>query len=352
MQHRVGTARLAQGRAVLVQLLGGLLLAASLLPATAAEPIPVRTAALEELLTQTVHSAPATVVARNDARLAAEIDARIVAIEAEVGDKVGPGQVLARLDCRRHDSLLAAARAALERAKAQERFALEQLERARDLRRNKSVSEELVDQRATELAVARAEVAATTETLNQAGIDVAGCRVPAPFDGVVTARLASVGDYAQRGTPLLGLLETDGLEVSAELRLDQVGSLEAADDPRFETAGSAYPLRLRSVVEQADSQARTREARLSLDGPGPVAGTPGRLIWTGARNLLGADLLVRRDGTLGVFLVDAGSARFVALSDAEEGRPAAVDLSPDSRVVVEGRHRLIDGAPVTESQGP
>jgi hypothetical protein len=89
-----------------------------------------------------------------------------------------------------------------------------------------------------------------------------------------------------------------------------------------------------------------------LQDPGPVAGTPGRLVWTGARNLLGADLLVRRDGTLGVFLVDAGTARFVALPDAEEGRPAAVDLPATSRLVIEGRQRLAEGAAVTESQGP
>ncbi len=343
--------RLYHGRSGLARILAAALLAAWLLPATGAEPVPVRTAPLAELLTQAVHSAPATLVARNDARLAAEIDARVVAIEVRVGDSVTRGQVLVRLDCRRHESLLAAARAAHERARAQEKFALEQLERARDLRRNKSVSEELVDQRATELAVARAEVAATGETLNQAGIDVAACRVPAPFDGVVTARPASVGDYAQRGTPLLGLLETDGLEVSAALRLDQVGSLERADDVRFEAAESSYPLRLRSVVQQADSQARTREARLVLDGPAPVAGTAGRLVWSGASNLLGADLLVRREGSLGVFLVEDGTARFVPIPGAEEGRPAAVDLPAASRVVVEGRQRLVDGAAVAESQG-
>jgi hypothetical protein len=169
---------------------------------------------------------------------------------------------------------------------------------------------------------------------------------------VVTARLASVGDYAQRGTALLGVLESANLEVSAALRIDQVESLRSADDARFEAAGAAYPLQLRSVVQQADTQARTREARLSLQDPGPIAGTPGRLVWTGARNLLGADLLVRRDGTLGVFLVDAGTARFVALPDAEEGRPAAVDLPATSRLVIEGRQRLAEGAAVTESQGP
>jgi RND family efflux transporter MFP subunit len=352
MQHRSEFISLSHGRGGFACTLAALLLSAWLRPAAGADPIPVRTAPLAEVLTQAVHSAPATVVARNDARLAAEIDARVVAIEVQVGDRVAGGQILARLDCRRHESLLAAARAALERARAQEGFALQQLERARDLRRNKSVSEELVDQRATELAVARAEAAGAGETLKQAEIDVAGCRVAAPFDGMVTARLASVGDYAQRGTALLGVLESANLEVSAALRIDQVESLRIADDARFEAAGSAYPLQLRSVVQQADTQARTREARLSLKGPGPVAGTPGRLVWTGARNLLNADLLVRRDGALGVFLVDAGKARFVALPDAEEGRPAAAELPAASRLVIEGRQRLTEGAAVIESRGP
>lgn len=352
MQQDLETVGSAGRRRRLADVPAAALLLALLLPAAMAEPVPVRSAPLAELLTQAVHSAPATVVARNDARLAAEIDARVVSIEVRVGDRVSRGQVLVRLDCRRHESLLAAARAALERSEAHARFARDQLERARDLRRNNSVSEELVDQRATELATASADVESATAALEQAGIDVASCTVPAPFDGVVTARLASVGDYAQRGAPLLGLLETDGLEVSAPLRLDQVESLQAAGEPRLEAAGSVFPLRLRGIVQQADTQARTREARLTLQGPGPVAGTPGRLVWTGARDLLGADLLVRRDGTLGVFVVDSGRARFLPIPGAEEGRPAAVDLPAASRVIVDGRQRLSEGDAVTETQEP
>jgi hypothetical protein len=55
------------------------------------------------------------------------------------------------------------------------------------------------------------------------------------------------------------------------------------------------------------------------------------------------ELVVRRAGRLGLFVDDAGTARFHALSEAQEGRPARVDLPGSSRVVVSGQLALKDG---------
>jgi RND family efflux transporter MFP subunit len=353
MQHRPPVETTAHGSGAVGRALRPLLCLLALVSGLAqAEPVPVRTVALAEVLSVPVHSAPASVVARNSPRLAAEIDARIIGIEVEVGDAVDAGASLVRLDCSRHSSLLAAARANRDQAAARQRLASDQLARARDLRRNKSISEELLDQRKTDLAVAEAELLAAAERVRQAEIEVANCQIVAPFDGVVTARLASVGDFAQRGTAVIALLERAGLEVSVALRHDQVATLEAADQPVFESNGQRYPLRLRTVLPQADPLARTREARLRLADDGLVAGAAGRLLWTGGPALLPADLLVRRDDTLGVFLVEADRARFVALPAAEDGRPAAVALPPASRLVTDGRQRLSDGMAVIESVPP
>jgi hypothetical protein len=52
---------------------------------------------------------------------------------------------------------------------------------------------------------------------------------------------------------------------------------------------------------------------------------------------------VRRAGRLGLFLDDGGTARFHALADAQEGRPARAGLPPETRVVVDGQLALKDG---------
>lgn len=309
-----------------------------------AAPVPVRTVPLAEVLEIPRFSAPATVVARNAPRLAAEIEARIVEIAVAVGDRVSTGALLARLDCRRHTSLLAARRADLARSTAQQGFAREQLQRARNLGKAKSISEELLDQRRTDLAVADADVQSAGEAVRQAEIDAGHCEIRAPFDAVVNERLASVGDFASRGTAVVAIVETRGQEISAALRQDQLDDFATADGLAFEANGTRYDVALRALLPLADPVARTREARLLFEGgESAVSGTAGRLTWRGPRSLLPADYLVRRDGRLGIFVLDAGQARFIALPSAEDGRPVRVALPDDTVLITEGRQRLVDG---------
>lgn len=345
MHHATGTPLQTDRRGPLRGVGRQAALAACLLCAwqVSAEPLNVRTIALGEVLEVPTYSAPATVVARNEPQLAAEIDARVVALPRAVGERVVAGDLLAQLDCRRYEATLAGAGAELSRAEAQRDFAEQQLSRARNLQRNQSISEELLDQRRTDLALAEAGVLAGREARRRATIDVEACELRAPFDAVVTARPASVGSFVSRGNPVVALLEVAGQEVSAALRHDQVAGVETADALLFESNGSGYPVQLRALLPLADGVARTREVRLAFTGVAAIAGAAGRLSWRGPRALLPADYLVRRDGGLGVFLAEGDRARFVAVAGAEDGRPALVGLAADSRLITDGRQRLSDG---------
>ncbi|HPE81711.1 MAG TPA: efflux RND transporter periplasmic adaptor subunit [Gammaproteobacteria bacterium] len=331
---------------------GTLLLTLAGMHVALADPVPVRTTRLADLLEVPQYSAPATVMPHNTPRLAAEIDARIIEVAVEVGDPVLRGQLLVRLDCRHSDSVLAAARAALERTKAQQQFAADQLTRARNLKKNKSISEELLDQRRTDLVVAEADRQSAEEAVRQAAIDAGHCEIKAPFDAVVTERLASTGGFANRGTVIVGLIEASGQEVSAALRHEQIAGLQAAESISFDANGDHYPVSVRAWLPLADTASRTREVRLAFTASSAIAGTAGRITWTGPRQLLPADYLVRRDGRLGLFLLEGDRARFVALPEAEDGRPARVTLDPESLLITDGRQRLSDGDEVlTDSTG-
>ena len=230
--------------------------------AATADPLPVTAVPFAAIgITETI-SVPATVVARNASGIAAEIDARIIDIPVLVGDKVAQGDRLAQLDCRRAEATLASTRAELARAQAMEQLAAQQLERARDLQRKKSISEELLDQRRTDLAAARADTSVRTGQRRLAEIDVQNCELVAPFDGIVTARNGSVGSYIGRGSIIVTMTERSGSEVSAQLRPPQAVSLAAAKAPVFRHDGQGYPVTLRAIVEQVDPTTRTREARL------------------------------------------------------------------------------------------
>jgi hypothetical protein len=92
--------------------------------------------------------------------------------------------------------------------------------------------------------------------------------------------------------------------------------------------------------------------RFAFVGPGAPPGASGRVRWRSAVPHLPADLLVRRDGRLGVFLVNDAAAHFHPLPGALAGQPARSDLGAEARVIVAGRQRLRDGQAVRVAAGP
>jgi RND family efflux transporter MFP subunit len=327
-----------------------LLLLHLLLTGTAWAATPITTRPLAEVLIYPERSAPATVESLNDADLSAEITARIERILVRVGDEVAGGDALVELDCRDYRSRLAAQQAALRQLEAQHRLAASQLERARNLRDRRGASQEEVEQRETELLALDAQLASQREAITQAELNVGRCAIRAPYRAAVTARLGDEGTLATPGMHLLRIVQTDALELSSQLRADEVQDIRSAASLAFDVQGERYPVELRRTVPVIDPRTRTVELRLDFPARSPLPGAAGRLVWRSAIPHLPADLLVRRNGTLGVFVANDGAAQFKALPGAQEGQPAVIDLPPDTRIVVAGRERLGDGAAVSAGE--
>lgn len=327
-----------------------LLLLHLLLNGTAWAATPITTRPLAEVLIYPERSAPATVESLNDADLSAEITARIERILVRVGDEVAAGDALVELDCRDNRSRLAAQQAALRQLEAQHRLAASQLDRARNLRDRRGASQEEVEQRETELLALDAQLASQREAITQAELNVGRCTIRAPYRAAVTARLGDQGTLATPGMHLLRIVQTDALELSAQLRADEVQDIRSAVSLAFDVQGDRYPVELRRTVPVIDPRTRTVELRLDFPARSPLPGAAGRLVWRSAIPHLPADLLVRRNGTLGVFVANDGAAQFKALPGAQEGQPVAIDLPPDTRIVVAGRERLGDGAAVSAGE--
>jgi RND family efflux transporter MFP subunit len=321
-----------------------------LLPSTLLASTPVTIKSLDELWFTQQQSAPASVIALNAPVISAELNARVVGIHAETGDKVSAGDLLVELDCRRAEADLNAAEAVLRQFEAQYDFAHQQVRRADDLLEKQSISDQEVDQRKSEELRLAAQIDGQKATIRQAMIQVENCRVTAPFDAIVTQRMADRGMLATTGTPLLKLLETGALEVSARLNTAEIESLSNGSEQWFETGGNRYPVRLRGAVPLLDESTRTSDARFRFADDAPVAGSAGRLIWALSSRTIPAEYLVRRNGQLGIFLMEDGKAHFRKLDDALEGRPAIVELPASTLLIVEGRDSLNDGDTVSQAQ--
>ncbi len=307
------------------------------------DPKLVNTQLLSELVIYPVHSAPASTLSINDSRISSELNARITSILVRVGDSVEHNQVLATLNCEDHELRLKQSEANVVRTRALMELAEKQLIRARSLVNRHNVTKEMLNQREAELEAALADFEGRQAQRDRDALNVARCTLPAPYGGVVLERLASEGEWVSIGTPVVRMIDSNRLEVSAQVPLQHIGSLKTAGKLWFESNGAKYLLALRVISPTVKTQSRNREIRLTFASDTALPGTAGRLSWQATEPHLPATLLMRRNGQLGVFIANDQKAHFKPLPNALEGHPAIISLPLNSMIIIQGQHRLQDG---------
>jgi RND family efflux transporter MFP subunit len=312
----------------------------------AAAPVPVRTQTLAESVIYPESAAPAIVVSLNDAPIAAQLDALVVEVPVRVGDTVKAGAVLVKLACK--DFELEQSRLKAERQAIQARLELAQwqLKQAETLAAQQTLPEEQVQEKRSQLAVLRSDLAAHGARIEITDRQISHCTVNAPFPGVVTARLIAVGQFAARGTALVELLDMTQPEVSAQVSSRETDVLRQAKSLTFEHDGKHYPLSLRAVLPTIHTETGTQEVRLDFTELRSDPGAAGRLIWQAGMPHVPAEYLVQRGGQLGVFIIADGKAHFHALPGSQSGRPAMISLPPETQLIVTGQFGLSEGTDV------
>ena len=308
--------------------------------------VPVKTARLANIAIYPGKFAPATVVSLNNTAVSTQVGARVDEISVRVADIVEPGSVLARLDCRDFELARKQADAKIASLKARIELAQRRLARTETLVDKQTVSEELLDEREADLAVLQADYQGALSQLDKSKLDISRCMIVSPYKAVITARTGSVGEFAQKGTKLFEIVDIGQLEISAQVPATDIEQVITVKDLYFEDSTGRYDVELRALAPTVNTQTRNREARLLFTDAAALPGAAGKLIWQDNRPHISARLLVRRQDSLGVFIVDKGKARFHALPGANQGRAAPTALPADTRVVTEGQYGLQEGEAV------
>ncbi|MDY6982253.1 MAG: efflux RND transporter periplasmic adaptor subunit [Pseudomonadota bacterium] len=157
----------------------------------------------------------AQLVPVNRTVLAAGTSARVAAVPFRQGQRVSKGDTVLEFDC-------ASIRAQQKIYEAQRETARINVEVKQRLLQFNNVSPQ-------ELELANAELASAEAQLEVISLELAECRIVAPFDGIVVTRHVEPHQFASEGTPVLELFSTDELEVllvapSAWLRSLQPGN--------------------------------------------------------------------------------------------------------------------------------
>lgn len=291
-------------------------------------------------------SAPARVISLNRAQIAAELNARILAVDVRVGDAVERDDTLVRLDCRDYEHALAESNARLKAFISRRELADRQLARTRALLKTRTVSEDVVNQRQSEVETSVADIAAQRALIDRAATNASRCDVKSPFAGIVTQRHAQVGEYTSPGTTLVEIVDIEHVELVAEIDNADAARVEQHGKAVFRYAGESYPASVRALLPVVNPITRSRDTRLTFDAKAPHVGATGRLEWIQASNAIPTHLVVSRGGRLGVFTVEDDKARFITADAALPGRPAVVNLPDGALVVTQGRQSLEDGDPI------
>jgi membrane fusion protein (multidrug efflux system) len=362
-------------------------------PAPAAVAVDA-TAAVEQPIARFIRTT-GTLMAEEQADVAAETAGRVISAPIERGSKVSQGAELVRLSATETDAQLKEAEAnaaqiearlgltadhpfdvnavpEVQNAKAGYELANSEFSRIKSLLDQKVVSQSEYDQRRTQMEAARQQFEAAKngalqqyQSLQAARARVAMARkafadtaVRAPFNGVVAQRLVSVGDYVTKGMKVAVVVRVNPLRVQLTIPEQFVSGVAVGQTVDFVV--DAYPgRRFAGKVQyispslQADQRALTVEAVVpNANGelkPGLFATaqmerptrTPGVVVPAAA--------VLTSGGTSRVFVIsnDHAEERIVTIGQAVgDAVEVTKGLKAGERVATKSAAQLTDGVKV------
>ena len=209
--------------------------------------------------------------AENETRLAFCISGRMIERLVNVGDRVEPDQVVARLDPQDELNALRAAQAAVAAAQAQLTEAQSEFDRQKFLLARDVASRAQFERAEQALETARSRLDTAQAQLRMAEDQVSRTDLRVDAAGVVTAAAVEPGEVVQAGQMIIRVARHDGRDAVFEVPGQVLRSapsnpliaVNLTDDPAVKATG-----RVREVSPQADPVTRTFQVKVGLtDAP-------------------------------------------------------------------------------------
>jgi RND family efflux transporter MFP subunit len=233
-------------------------------------PRPVRTVVVEKGgLGQSI-VLTGQIQAEKEVALAFRIGGRIIERLVDVGDRVKPDQVVAKLDPQNELNSLRSTRASLAAAKARLEQDSNHFERQQTLLQQGWTTRANFDQAQQALRTAQAMVDDAKAQVEIAEDRVSYTQLAAGLTGTITRRAAESGEVVQAGQMVFTVARETGwdavFDVPAQILRTAPGDADViialTDDPSVTTKG-----RVRQVDPQADPVTRTFKVRVSVNDP-------------------------------------------------------------------------------------
>lgn len=302
---------------------------------------------------------PGAVVARDSARVAAEVEGRLDQV-AEVGEQVEVQGVLARIDDVELKLQTDEARAVVERERSRKAFAEQELKRLAGLADKGLITRSRLDQARTERDAAAGEWLAARARLARLQDRLARTVIKAPFAGIVAERFRRPGERVEPGNEVVRLVNPDSLEVQVRVTHANLPHLRQGTRLIVEAGSDSTETEVRSIVPIGDDVSRLYDVRLALPGNNWPAGTSVRVAVPTSlpREVIAVprDALVLRQAGISLFKVGEGNqaVKVDVSTGVAQGEWIEVsgDIKPGDRIVTRGNERLRPGQPLRIAAQP
>jgi membrane fusion protein (multidrug efflux system) len=293
-----------------------------------------------------------------EARIAAEVEGRVETTLVEVGDVVSKGAEMAQIDTASYQGMVNLATANVAKVEAAAENQMENIERLNQLKKTGSVSPTDYDQAVAAQKSAIAEVNAAKATLGAANTSLRRSLVRAPFDGAITERRVTSGDFVRVGTVMFQVLDDSVLKFRGEVPEREAPNVKVGQTVRVQVAafpGRSFPggvtwinpgvnpstrgVGIEARMENLEHTLKAHffaRAEIVTDAAAPTLVVP-------------VDAVVTFAGVSKVYVVDrdVAQAREITLGSTRDDLQEILSgLQPGERVVVSGRTKVQPGSRV------
>jgi multidrug efflux system membrane fusion protein len=328
-------------------------------PAEPVRAVKVMTVGASGLLAQ--HEFSGEVRPRVESRLGFRVAGKITQRQAEIGQHVKAGAVLAQLDPQDYRLAAEAARAQAAAAATNRDLAAADFKRFQALREQNFISGAELERRESTLKAAQAQYEQAQAQLAAQGNQARYTNLVADVSGVVTAVEAEPGQVVAAGTPVVRIAADGARDVVFSVPEDKVTALRPGSEVkvRLWAANTVLNGRIREVAASADPATRTYPVKVSLDAAmqPPLGATvtvmPQALSRAGLQVIKIPTSALRQEGKgSAVWVLDRQTMTVrsqtvqVATADGNDAVIAA-GLEPGMQIVTAGVHVLAPGQKVS-----
>ncbi len=290
--------------------------------------------------------------------IASEIEGLVESLSTTEGMFVEQGDVIAKFNTRTIEIDLKEAEANKREAQARYQLAKKNLGRFQELEKKGVASTQQLQDAESEKSALGARIAQIQAQIDGLKYDIEKSSISAPFSGYVTEEFTEVGQWVQKGGPVVELIDIETADINIDMPERYISKVKAG--LKVSIAFDALPDmqvegQITSLVPQADAESRTFPVKINLDNKDGVikSGMVARVSFPigepSTVKLVPKDAIVSQNNGNFIYIVNEGSAHPLPVNTGmayEDKIQVIGPVQTGQQVVVKGNERLMPNQPV------